>query len=136
MQLDYRNLLGACRGGNGLPKEKQHCDTRKSDQDLCFCLTDSAHPIEPHIKFLGDGRIDSDNDSIKTAINDVLNLNLDHLVSKRKAVLDAFKQRLGKGKLNASRELEKWDGSQPGYLPEYAQVMVHWLKKKIATNTA
>jgi len=28
-QLNYRNLLGACLGGNGQPPHLQHCDTRK-----------------------------------------------------------------------------------------------------------
>jgi hypothetical protein len=57
-------------------------------------------------------------------------------VSNRKAVLDAFKQRLGRGNLNVARELQKWDGTNPGNLPEYAQVMVFWLEKKIARATA
>ena len=33
-QLDYRNLLGACQGGEGQPRSRQHCDTRKGDSDL------------------------------------------------------------------------------------------------------
>jgi uncharacterized protein (TIGR02646 family) len=135
-RLDYRNLLGACLGGEGRPNHEQHCDTRKGNRDLCFCPADPAHPIEQRIKFLGNGEIASDDDAINTALNDILNLNLAQLVSNRKAVLDAFKRRLGRGNLNAARELKKWDGSQPGDLPEYAQVMVYWLEKKIARNTA
>lgn len=135
-QLDYQNLLGACLGGHGRPKREQHCDTRKGKDDLCFCLTDLAHPIERQIRFLGNGEITSDDATITNAINDILNLNLDQLVRNRKAVLDAFKQRLGKGHLNATRELQKWNGSQPGELPEYAQVMVFWLEKKIARDNA
>jgi uncharacterized protein (TIGR02646 family) len=133
-QLDYHNLLGGCLGGHGRPKREQHCDTRKGNDDLCFCLTDLAHPIERQIKFLGNGEITSDDENIKIAINDILNLNLDQLVRNRKAVLDAFKQRLGRGNLDAARELQKWNGSQSGDLPEYAQVMVFWLGKKIARN--
>lgn len=33
-QLDYRNLLGACLGGQGHPLAQQHCDTRKGSQAL------------------------------------------------------------------------------------------------------
>ena len=33
-QLDYRNLLGACVGGDGQPLRSQHCDTRKGNDDL------------------------------------------------------------------------------------------------------
>lgn len=130
-QLDYSNLLGACLGGEGRPNHEQHCDTRKGNQELCFNPADPAHPIEQRIKFLGNGEIASDDEAINTALNDILNLNIGHLVSNRKAVLDAFKQRLGRGKLNAARELQKWDGTQPGDLHEYAQVMVYWLEKRI-----
>lgn len=131
-QLEYGNLLGACLGGKGHPEQKQHCDTRKGNAELCFCPADQAHPIERQIKFLGNGEIASPDADINTALNEVLNLNLDQLVSNRKAVLDAFKQRLGKGTLNAAREIQNWDGSQPGILPPYAQVMVFWLEKRIA----
>lgn len=134
-QLNYRNLLGACLGGHGRPEREQHCDTRKGNETLCFCPADPAHPIERRIKFLGNGEIASDDDAINTALNDILNLNLGQLVSNRKAVLDAFKQRLGRGDLNVARELQKWDGTHPGNLPEYAQVMVFWLEKKIARAT-
>ena len=135
-QLDYSNLLGACLGGHGRPERDQHCDTRKGNSDLCFSACNPAHPIEKQIKFLGDGRIESDDAAINTALNDVLNLNWSRLISNRKAVLDAFKQRLGKGNLNAVQELKKWDGTQAGDLPEFAQVMVFWLKKRIARGVA
>ncbi|WP_282234873.1 retron system putative HNH endonuclease [Salinicola endophyticus] len=130
-QLDFGNLLGACLGGHGRPEREQHCDTRKGNDDLCFSVCDLAHPIERQIKFLGDGRIQSDDDAIDTELNRVLNLNQSRLVRNRKAVLDAFKQRLGKGRLNAAQELRNWDGTQAGDLPAYAQVMVFWLGKKI-----
>lgn len=135
-QLDYRNLLGACLGGHGRPEREQHCDTRKGNTELCFCPADPTHPVERQIKFLGNGEIASGDAAINIALNDVLNLNISQLVSNRKAVLDAFKQRLGKGHLNAARELRKWDGSQQGDLPEYAQVVVYWLEKRIARISA
>lgn len=141
LQLDYANMLGACRGGQKQggksPREKQHCDTRKGDDEICFCLTDSAHPIERYIQFLGDGRIQSSNPGIEHDINEVLNLNLTHLKENRKAVLKAFQQRLTSGKrLDVAKELPKWDGSQGVDLPEYAQVVVYWLRKKQARMAA
>lgn len=133
-QLDFGNLHGACLGGHGHPDRDQHCDTRKGNDELCFSVCDPAHPIERQIKILGNGRIESDDAYINTALNDVLNLNWSRLVSNRKAVLDAFKKRLGKGRLDAAQELRKWDGSQAGELPEFAQVMVFWFGKKIARD--
>lgn len=134
-QLDYGNLLGACLGGKGRPGHEQHCDTRKGNAELCVCLVDLAHPVERKVKFLGNGEIVSDDGAINAALNDVLNLNWSRLVQNRRAVLDAFKERLGKRPLNAAREIQKWDGSRPGNLPEYAQLIVFWLEKKIARGT-
>lgn len=132
-QLDYRNLLGACLGGHGRPERDQHCDTRKGNNDLCFSVCDPLHPIERQIRFLGDGTIQADDSAIDEALNAVLNLNLPRLVSNRKAVLTAFQQRLQEGRrVDPARELPKWDGSEPGELPEFAQVLVYWLRKKQA----
>lgn len=132
-QLDISNLLGACLGGQGRPEREQHCDTRKGNNDLCFSVCDPAHPIERKIRFMGDGKIHSDDTSIDEAVNAVLNLNLPRLVSNRKAVLVAFQQCLQGGRrIDPARELPKWDGTQAGELPEFAQVVVYWLRKKQA----
>lgn len=130
-QLDFGNLLGACLGGHGRPDRDQHCDTRKGSSDLCFSVTDPAHRIERQLRFLGDGRISSEDLGIDGAINTVLNLNLPRLMSNRKAVLQAFQQRLQDGRrVDPARELSKWDTTQAGDLPEFAQVVVYWLQKK------
>lgn len=139
-QLDYSNMLGACLGGQKhgekSPRETHHCDTAKGDSDLCFSVCDSAHPIERQIRFLGDGKISSDDAAIDEAINAVLNLNLPQLASNRKAVLTAFQQRLQHGRpVDPARELPRWDGTEPGDLPEFAQVVVYWLQKKQARGT-
>jgi uncharacterized protein (TIGR02646 family) len=136
-QLDFSNLLGACLGGHGRPKREQHCDTRKDNNDLCFSVCDPTHPIERKIRFLGDGKISADDVAIDEAINTVLNLNLPRLVRNRKAVLAAFQQRLQDGRrVDPARELPRWDGSQPGELREFAQVVVYWLRKRQARDAA
>lgn len=130
-QLDFGNLLGACLGGHGRPEREQHCDTRKGNNDLCFSVCDPAHPIEQKIRFLGDGTMKADNTAIDEALNLVLNLNLPRLVRNRKAVLTAFQQRLERGRrVDPARELPRWDGSELAELPEFAQVVVYWLRKK------
>lgn len=136
-QLDYSNLLGACLGGHGRPEREQHCDTRKGNSGLCFSVCDPAHPIERHIRFLGDGKISADNADLDEAINGVLSLNLPRLISNRKAVLAAFQQRLQDGRrVDPARELPKWDGREPGELPEFSQVVVYWLRKRQARAAA
>lgn len=132
-QLNFGNLHGACLGGQGRPEREQHCDTRKGNDGLCFSVCDPAHPIEHKVRFLGDGTIKADDVAIEEALNEALNLNLPLLVSNRKAVLAAFQQRLQAGRrVDPARELPKWDGSEPGDLPEFAQVVVYWLRKRQA----
>jgi uncharacterized protein (TIGR02646 family) len=136
-QIDFSNLHGACLGGHGRPEREQHCDTRKGNNGLCFSVCDPAHPIERQIRFLGDGKISADDVAIDECINAVLNLNLPRLVSNRKAVLAAFQQRLQDGRrVDPARELPKWDGREPGELPEFAQVVVYWLRKRQARAAA
>lgn len=140
-QLDYTNLLGACLGGQKhgekSPPDTHHCDTAKRDSDLCFSVCDAAHPIERSIRFLGDGTIRSDDATVNEQISSVLNLNLSRLVSNRKAVLTAFQQRLQDGRqVDPARELPKWDGRGPGELPEFAQVIAYYLKKRQARAAA
>lgn len=136
-QLDYSNLLGACLGGHGRPEREQHCDTRKGNSGLCFSVCDPAHPIERHIRFLGDGKISADDANIDAAINGVLSLNLPRLISNRKAVLTAFQQRLqDRRRVDLAHELLKWDGREPGELPEFAQVVVYLLRKRQARAAA
>jgi hypothetical protein len=45
-QLEYKNLLGACQGGEGQKPNKQHCDTKKGNIDLTFNPADPAHDLE------------------------------------------------------------------------------------------
>ena len=136
-QLDYRNLLGACLGGQGRPEQEQHCDTRKGNEGLCFNPADPEHNIESKIRFLGDGRIQSTDAEFDRQLNEVLNLNLDRLVRNRKAVLTAFQQRLQAGKkLDPEKELPNWDGSQGGELPEFSHVVVYYLNKKLGRGAA
>lgn len=130
-QLDYSNLLGVCKGNEGQPIDWQHCDTRKGNRDLCFSVCDPAHPIERKIRFLGDGEITSDDEAVKMAINEVLNLNWSRLKENRKSALIGFLQGLGNAKLDYAKELPKWDGSLNSELPPFSQIVAHYLLKKL-----
>ncbi len=130
-QLDYNNLLGACPGNQGAKLDDQHCDTKKGNDGLTINPADPVCDVERMIRFLGDGRIEADDEGLNQELNKVLNLNWYRLISNRKAVLDSFKQRLCKGKFDPAKELPKWDGSQAGALQPFSQVVVFWLRKKL-----
>jgi uncharacterized protein (TIGR02646 family) len=110
-QLDYANLLGVCMGNEGQPRKNQHCDTSKGDQPLSRNPANSTPPIEDLIRFEGDGRVVSDDPDLKRELDDVLNLNA--------AFLEKW--------------LQLWNGdTHTNQLEPYCQVIVYWLKKKLA----
>lgn len=136
-QLNYKNLLGACQGGEGQPFHLQHCDTRKGNDDLLFNPAELLHRIETKIQYGMDGSISSDDETFNSQLNEVLNLNLPIFKNNRKAVLDEViewfkneKNRL-KGKVPKDSFQKKVDyyASMHGNLQPYSQVAVWWLRK-------
>jgi uncharacterized protein (TIGR02646 family) len=133
-QLDYRNLLGACIGGEGRPGKEQHCDTRKGSNALSINPADPACNVERLIKFPGTGKIKSDDPDIDCQLNEVLNLNHPQLVSNRKATLDSFCRALGKSPRNNGwfqKTLKKWRGEGGNELEPFNQVIVYYLCRKL-----
>jgi len=136
-QLDYTNLLGACLGNEGQPGKQQHCDTRKGDRDLSRNPANPMHHVEELIQFEAGGRIVSNDPAFNAELNDVLNLNEAFLMNNRKAMLEAFKATLVKrGNLprpTLERWVREWSGeSHTGQLQPFCQVVVYWLRKRLA----
>jgi uncharacterized protein (TIGR02646 family) len=136
-QLDYGNLLGACMGNEGQISRRQHCDTKKGSRDLSRNPSNPMHHVEEGLHFRPDGRVLSDDPAFDCEINDVLNLNEAFLKRNREATLDAFLQALAKrGTLSQStleKWLREWNGeASSGELKPFNQVIVYWLRKRIA----
>ncbi|MEG4626793.1 hypothetical protein Q5691_21230, partial [Microcoleus sp. w1-18aA5] len=136
---DLLNLLGACRGGKGQNKDKQHCDTKKGNLDLTFNPADPSHNVEGKIRFLADGKVVSNDRQFDKEINEVLNLNEKALVGNRQAVLKAFRKGLIQKQpsdADIRKELRKWNGDNGGELEPFCQVVVYYLRKKIDRMTS
>ncbi len=138
-QLSYRNLLGACLGGEGQPGRKQHCDTRKGNGTLRWNPADPAHQIETRVRYELDGSIHGDEVKFDSQLNDVLNLNLPLLKQVRKNILDAVlewwryeRDRL-RGRVPRARLLRKRNEcvADDRQLGPYCQVAVWWLDQRI-----
>ena len=138
-QLEYNNLLGACRGGEGQKKDQQHCDTKKGNVDLTFNPANPSHNVETKIHFLGNGAIESKDIQFNDEINKVLNLNEGALVRNRKGVLEAFRQGLIQKQpsdADIRKALRKWNGDNGEELDPFCQVVVYYLRKKIDKMTS
>ena len=130
-QLNYDNLLGACRGGEGKPGKLQHCDTRKGDADLCLNPANPNHAIEARVQYLPDGTIKSDDDTFDSQLKDVLNLNLPFLQNHRRRALRALMKWMERQpqpdlRRRIERQKEKYDAGN-GNLTRFRPVTVWWM---------
>lgn len=141
-QLDYSNMLGACLGGEGLPGDKQHCDTRKGNRDFKFNPADPAHSIERRVHFETDGTIASGDADFNTQLNDVLGLNLPVLKNRRKAVIDGLASWLREYHTRHHRgpdvatlqRLRAQRIPSSGRLEPFVHVAVWWLDRRLARS--
>jgi uncharacterized protein (TIGR02646 family) len=133
-QLNYRNLLGACLGGQGQPGRLQHCDTRKRDHDLRWNPAEPAHHIETRVRYELDGTIRADDAVFDDQLNDVLNLNLAYIKNNRRGVLTAllewWRTKRPVPRVRIERAIDERTNAV-GDLAPYCQVAVWWLKQKV-----
>lgn len=139
-QLDYRNLLGVCLGGDGQPPHLQHCDTRKGDSDLQWNPAIQEHHIEARCRYEADGSIHAYDTKFDAELRDVLNLNLPFLRNNRKRVFDSLLEWWRNEKLKVHgpvpRVLLRRKHTQltrrAGELAPYCQVAVWLLEQRLA----
>jgi uncharacterized protein (TIGR02646 family) len=135
--LSWDNLLGACPGGDGGPRDKQHCDTAQGETPIKIHPADRTQRCEQFLRYLRDGTIATDDPEIHENIDQTLRLNHGPLKKARKRVIDALLTHLQRegGKADywplalLERELAAWrsrDGERK--LQEYCQVAIYILE--------
>lgn len=144
-QLNYRNTLAACPGGEGNPPRLQHCDVRKGDRAV------AANPCDPRIeklvRYSSSGEIYSTEPRIQSNLNQgdetdeggALNLNVDALRAERRAVLEGFvaqfaRRHHGEWRPETlTRELPKWSDlpAGGGRLPPYCGIVADFIRRRI-----
>ena len=144
--LDWDNLLGACEGGNGGPRDQMHCDTAQDNTPIKLHPADRAQRCERLVRYFSDGRVASDDQELQKDLDETLKLNYLPLKTARKQILDVMLSRLerqgGKGApwpraLYEPRGSPRWkqrDAEQK--LPEYCQVAIYYLQKKLPAGRA
>lgn len=138
-QINYRNLLGACLGGEGQPGQHLHCDTRKGDRDLQWNPADTAHHIETRIRYELDGSIRADDAVFNDQLNDVLNLNLPLLMNNRAGVLTGILEwwKREKARIRGPVSRARFERERNRYLhvggelAPYCRVAAWWLEQRL-----
>ncbi len=139
LQLEYRNLMGACKGGEGSRPQKQHCDTRKGESEIIINPVEGDKNCENLIRYRPDGEIYSTDTSINRDLNETLNLNLEFLKKNRKVALDVVLDQLRKKfpdktwTTNIRQKIinDLSDKDANGYYSEYCQIAIWYLKYKL-----
>jgi uncharacterized protein (TIGR02646 family) len=141
LELNYQNLLLACNGKHGYPRQMQTCDTFKGENDLSFNPADTERNIENYIKYSANGDIYSDNETINREINEILNLNTKDLKDIREVfykciqekIIREGKRRQGKDIQRRFYESEKQDLltlKKNKYTP-YCMIGIYLINKKL-----
>ena len=106
--LDYSNMLLACLGQEGSPKHLQTCDTYKGDSDLSLSPSNPSRNIEDLIKYKSNGEIYSDDETLNSELESVLNLNVKILKDNRRVLYEEVQKRIQiEGKRQRSKKLKK-----------------------------
>lgn len=137
-QLDYKNMLACCKGGEGNISEQQYCDTAKGNQSLKYNPSYQQHHILLQIKYkFKDGEIYSEEQEFTQQLNDVLNLNVAMLKNNRKIVIDEIMKQLDKQRGTVSAKflqmlLAKYtQKSVDGKLQPYCGIVRYYLERKL-----
>ena len=142
LRLDWKNLLGACRGNETgashhptMTKSPRHCDASRGDAAL------SIDPRRPQamqaIGYGADGAVKSGFTEHQADLDEVLNLNWDMLKGARRAALSGFMAALKRRAPHASwsrevceRELRRWLGAGARDLPAFAGYVEWWVGRR------
>ncbi|MBN1969474.1 MAG: TIGR02646 family protein [Candidatus Delongbacteria bacterium] len=74
-KLEYKNMVLCCKGGEGLPKKEQFCDSFKGAKEIPQIIKHLHNDISGYIIYGNDGTISSNDKELDAEINDCLNLN-------------------------------------------------------------
>jgi uncharacterized protein (TIGR02646 family) len=96
--LQWKNLLGACMGGEGKPANLHTCDTKQGSTIIALDPTEEPHMAQ--ITYSTTGKVQSRNLDHQKEIDDVLNLNCKPLINARASTLEGL--------------LQAWEMRKPG----------------------
>lgn len=132
LQLDWRNLLGACSATSVVRRADQTCDVRKDDADLQL---DPLTLRPDQIRYGIDGRISSADPRLQPELDTILNLNVAALVRARRQARDelvsALRRELGAeapwNRAALERKLRALRGRSE--LPQFLGLLEYWLER-------
>ena len=135
MAIDFRNMLGVCPGGRGLPPAKTTCDNHR--QNAYIEANPQRQSTIDSLQYGRDGSISSSDVQINFDISVTLNLNEATLCANRKsawnACLNIMKRQRNNGtwtKAMLDKQISHYEQrDSEGNRPPYAGIILYWLRK-------
>jgi uncharacterized protein (TIGR02646 family) len=134
--LNYRNMLAACPGGEGLDDELQHCDVHKKSHEIS--IDPVSQDVEQLLHYTSGGAIGAGDERFHKDVDVTLNLNLHWLKEARREALEGFlagfRRRHAKewSRDVIERELRKWtEIPAQGRVEPHAGIVVSYLRRRL-----
>jgi uncharacterized protein (TIGR02646 family) len=134
--LEWRNLLAACHGNEGAPRERQHCDTRQANSRLSVDPQTPSHVAS--LSYTTRGEVRAANGALQEDLDDRLNLNDEALCALRREAVVRMADALGRQRAMpfSPREIERAIArcetpDARGYLTPFAGVLAWWLRRRL-----
>lgn len=133
--LQWRNLLAACPGNEGAPRERQHCDTRQGNDVLTIDPLEATHVTT--LTYTTRGEVRSPRADLQADLDERLNLNDEVLRERRRAAVLGMVRALAPPGValkdaGVRRALERCRTPDAhGYLPPFAGTLEWWLRRRM-----
>jgi uncharacterized protein (TIGR02646 family) len=139
--LDWANLLAACPGNEGAPKDRQHCDTRQGSRVLRLSPSEPTHIAS--LSYTVRGEIRTSRDDLRDDLDSTLNLNDIALRDHRREAVIRMADALGRKRVSAFSDAALRSAlarcSTPdanGNLPPFAGALEWWLRRRLGDGSA
>ncbi len=134
--LEWTNLLAACPGNEGTPRERQHCDTRQGNDVLTVDPRERTHVAS--LSYTTRGEVRSSREDLQADIEERLNLNDAALCARRREAVLGMVNALGRLRAapirdaDLRRQLVRCETPDArGYLPPFAGALEFWLRRRL-----
>lgn len=134
-ELDYRNLLAVCHGGDQKTDAPITCDSYKGNRELHVSPLSRADMAT--ISYTSNGEIRTSKTGAENELDVILNLNEDHLVANRQTRLMAFKRNLMRRFGQKGLNKQEWNRLYEKYAPKrgelyfpYVGILLWYIQKK------
>lgn len=136
LALEFKNMLGCCKGNEGFEHKFQSCDTHKGNDEISENPSVHNDFLKMEVSYSSDGKIKSENEIFDKEMNEILNLNVFTLIENRKSIYRGIIKELVKNpgrrtKAEIQKMIDNAKTLTNGNLEPYCGVALYFLEKHL-----